>query len=74
MLSTVLVMPVLIEALHMLQESGMDEDHRRWVRALTRKLKELGLENETDFLILAQKLLELPMKRSFAGVNITPDD
>ena len=74
MLSTALVMPVLIEALHALPDSGGEEDHRRWARSLTRKLKELGLEKEDDPLTVAQKLLELPMKRSFEGANIKVEE
>jgi hypothetical protein len=44
------------------------------VRSLTRKLKELGLEKEDDPLTVAQKLLELPMKRSFEGANIKVEE
>jgi len=74
MLSTVLVMPILTEAIHQLAESGGEEDYRRWVKALTRKRKELGLENEMEPLIIAQRLLELPLKRSFLAANISPSD
>jgi hypothetical protein len=74
MTSTLLVMPVLIEALRMLDESGKEEDHRRWVRALTKKLKDCGLEKETDLLVAAQTILELPIKRSFVAANAVAED
>jgi hypothetical protein len=71
MLASVLVLPILTEALHLLQEAGGEEDSRRWVRVLTRKLKELGLENKPDEeLITAQKLLELPIRRAFSVANL----
>ncbi len=71
MLASVLVLPVLTEALHLLKESAGEEDHRRWVRVLTRKLNELGLNNDSDeVLITAQKLLELPIRRAFSSANV----
>jgi hypothetical protein len=67
-LTTTIVLPVLIEALHTLMEEneGID-DNRRWVRALTRRIESLNLGNETQPLILAQKLLELPVKRALSS-------
>jgi hypothetical protein len=67
-LTTTIVLPVLAEALHILKEEseGMD-DTRRWVRALTRRIESLHLANETQALLLAQKLLELPVKRALSS-------
>lgn len=66
-LTTTIVLPVLVEALHFLNE-GNDglEDHRRWVRALTRRIEALNLGNEKQPILSAQKLLELPVKRALS--------
>lgn len=74
MLASVLVLPVLTEALHLLRDSGGEDDHRRWVRVLTRKLNELRLEGESDLLTVAQKLLELPVRRAFTAANVSVED
>ena len=69
-LTTTIVLPVLVEALHILKEEGAgDEDRRRWVRALTRRIEQLGIESENDFVIKAQKLLELPIRRSLSAAR-----
>ncbi|MBN1808500.1 MAG: hypothetical protein JW909_05490 [Planctomycetes bacterium] len=67
-LTTTIVLPVLVEALHILKEEseGMD-DARRWVRALARRIESLGLTGESQPLLLAQKLLELPVKRALSS-------
>lgn len=67
-LTTTIVLPVLIEALRILKEqSDGPDDGRRWVRSLYRRIESIGLEKETDFLALAQRLLELPVKRALAS-------
>jgi hypothetical protein len=67
-LTTTIVLPVLVEAIHILKEEsdGMD-DTRRWVRALARRIESLGLTGESQPLLLAQKLLELPVKRALSS-------
>lgn len=67
-LTTTIVLPVLVEALHVLNEDneGID-DTRRWVRALTRRIESLNLVKETQPILLAQKLLELPVKRALSS-------
>ncbi len=70
-LTTTIVMPVLLEALHALKEEG-DED-RRWIRALRRRMDDLQLKPETDPLEIAQTLLELPVKRSLASVRMVAE-
>jgi hypothetical protein len=66
-LTTTIVLPVLVEALHILREDseGID-DHRRWVRALSRRLESLDHSTEMQPLYLAQRLLELPVKRALS--------
>lgn len=67
-LTTTIVLPVLVEALHILKEEsdGMD-DTRRWVRSLGRRIENVGLNTEMQPLLLAQRLLELPVKRALSS-------
>ena len=67
-LTTTIVLPVLVEALHILKEEsdGMD-DTRRWVRSLGRRIDNVGLNTEMQPLLLAQRLLELPVKRALSS-------
>jgi len=67
-LTTTIVLPVLVEALHILKEEseGIDDSHR-WVRALSRRLESLNLDTEMQPLYLAQRLLELPVKRALSS-------
>ena len=68
-LTTTIVLPVLVEALHILKEEESDgmDDIRRWVRALTRRIEYVGLNTEMQPLSLAQRLLELPVKRALSS-------
>lgn len=70
-LTTTIVLPVLVEALHILnEEDGGFDDNRRWVRALAQRIKSLNLQNETQPLVLAQRLLEMPVKRALSSSRI----
>lgn len=63
-------LPALIEAIQSLRsDEGAIEDGPRWKRALQRRIADLGLENETENLIVSQKLLELPLKRSLTSAR-----
>lgn len=67
-LTTTIVLPVLVEALYILkEETASADDARRWVRALARRIESLELNKEMQPLILAQKLLELPVKRALSS-------
>jgi hypothetical protein len=68
-LTTTIVLPVLVEALHFWKsgEAGADDDSLRWMRALRARITALELGTETDNLVLAQKLLELPLKRALVA-------
>jgi hypothetical protein len=71
-LTITIVLPVLIEALHLLKSEDNDyedESELRWARALRRRITALELDSESDYLILAQKLLELPMKRALVAAR-----
>ncbi len=68
-LTSTIVLPVLVEALHLLksEEAGDEESGPRWVRALRRRISALELESESDFIVLAQRILELPLKRALTA-------
>lgn len=68
-LTTTIVLPVLVEALHFWKagEAGGEEDSLRWMRALRHRITDAKLESESDNLILAQKLLELPLRRALVA-------
>jgi hypothetical protein len=67
-LTTTIVLPVLVEALHILKEDSLGiDDSRRWVRALSRRIEVMSLGSESQPLLLAQRLLELPVKRSLTS-------
>jgi len=67
-LTTTIVLPVLVEALNFWKSADTDEDDSlRWMRALRGRILLLELEDESDNLILAQRLLELPLKRALVA-------
>ena len=67
-LTRTIVLPVLVDALHILREEGEGmDDPRRWVRSLERRIEHLGLNREMQPLLLAQRLLELPVKRALSS-------
>ena len=67
-LTTTIVLPVLLETLYYIEGCGDDDelDSLKWYRALTRRIEALGLRNESEKLTKAQKLLELPVKRTLS--------
>jgi hypothetical protein len=68
-LATTITLPVLIDAIHILQEEPGDD--RRWMRALTRRIESVGLKLEGgEPLETAQIILELPVKRTLAAARM----
>lgn len=70
-LTATIVFPVLLEALRILKSdfSGIeDSDAPKWVVVLRRKIMVMNIEAEDDF-IKAQKILELPIKRSLSSAH-----
>src|ERR1700723_43234 len=63
-----IVLPVLMEALHILKQS--DEEDCRWIGSIRRRIDDLQENLDSDFLVLAQKILELPLKRSLASARM----
>ncbi|MBK9054966.1 MAG: hypothetical protein IPL78_29920 [Chloroflexi bacterium] len=70
-LTAAIVLPALIEALQFIKAEYKDSDDNdlKWVTVLKRKIKFLNLQHEQDNLVLAQKLLELPIKRALASAH-----
>jgi hypothetical protein len=67
-LTSAIVLPVLIEALHSIKDyKSDDESQPKWVSVLDRKITSMGLKDEKDNLVLAQRLLELPIKRALSS-------
>ena len=66
-LACAIVLPVLLEALTLVD--GSDYDGYRWVKSIRRRLAALGLEKEQDRLVRAQKLLELPLRRALVAAR-----
>lgn len=63
-----IVLPVLVDAIHLLQASEGDDD-LRWVRSLRRRIESVGMKKDGDPLEIAQRILELPLKRTFASAR-----
>lgn len=66
-LATIVTLPALMHALQHLQDNPADfedDDASLWIRVLRRKLEELNLKPEMDKLEIAQKILELPIRRA----------
>ena len=71
-LTTTIVLPVLIEAINQVKTN--DDDDLRWVRALKRRIESMQLTINDDSLELAQKILELPVKRTLASVRMLAEN
>jgi hypothetical protein len=67
-LTTAIVLPVLVEAIHMAKEDS--DDDLRWMRALRRRIDGMGLKADAEPLELAQQILELPVKRTFGSARM----
>ncbi len=62
-----IVLPALVDALTYLR-SHEDEDNR-WCRCLKHRIEKLDLTLKNDPLLVAQKILDLPIKRSFMSAR-----
>jgi len=63
-----IVLPVLVDAIYKLQEAEEDDD-LRWVRNLKRRIDGVERKLEDDPLEIAQRILEFPLKRTFASAR-----
>ena len=75
-LTTTLVLPVLVEALHVLKsiDGEIEDDGRRWVRILDQRIERLDLADGNDDIVLAQELLEYPIRRALASSRMLAEN
>ncbi len=73
-LTTTLVLPVLTEALHLIQKDSMDFDDLKWCRCLKQRLADLKLGDELDLLKSAQLLLDRPIRRALTAAAQYAED
>jgi hypothetical protein len=66
-LTCTIVLPALIEALHLVKSGDDVTENLRWRKILDRRITELGMTNESmDPLFVAQQLLDLPIRRALS--------
>lgn len=63
-----IVLPVLVDAIYLLQKSVEDDD-LRWVRNLKRRIDGVEMKLDDDPLEIAQRILELPLKRTLTSAR-----
>lgn len=63
-LAAAIVIPALVEALHLLRDEESGYNSYRWYQNLRHRLDDLGISGDFEPLTVAQKLLELPLRRS----------
>ena len=68
-----LVLPALMEALRMLQENRSEFENLRWCRCLERRIDQAGLTPNSEPLLLAQEILELPIRRALMNARTVLD-
>ncbi|MCX7424493.1 MAG: hypothetical protein NTW96_02485 [Planctomycetia bacterium] len=69
-----LVLPALLEALRTLQGDHSEYENLRWSRCLKRRVEQVGLSLTSEPLTLAQKLLELPIRRALTNARMVLDE
>jgi hypothetical protein len=68
-LTTTIVLPVLLEALHYINEDDQGMRAYKWYRVLESRIEVLELQSEQDVLAKAQKLLDMPIRRALAAAE-----
>lgn len=69
-LTTTLVLPVLIEAIHQLDEDDLNgETEHKWAKVLRKRLETLSIGSAATALEKAQQLLGLPIRRALASAQ-----
>ena len=67
-LASTIVLPVLVQGLHLLLSEDESLADCRWYGVLQRRIEKLGIDEQTfDPLEVAQQLLELPIRRTLAS-------
>ena len=68
-LTTTIVLPVLLEALHYVADDNQGLQAYKWYRNLERRIEVLDLQSEQDVSAKAQKLLDMPIRRALAAAE-----
>lgn len=68
-LTTTIVLPVLLEALHYVKDNSEGLQTLGWYRNLQRRMEMLNLVDEQEMLKKAQLLLEMPIRRALASAE-----
>ena len=68
-LTTTLVLPVLLEAIHYIGGEPDEAQNHKWARLLNRRLTDLDLGSSVTDLEKAQRLLDLPIRRALASAQ-----
>lgn len=68
-LTTTLVLPVLLQALHLVRDDESGVQHLGWYSNLKKRIEAIGLENESEDLIIAQHLLDMPIRRALSSAE-----
>jgi len=68
-LTTTIVLPVLIEALHVIESGDQGYEHFKWHRNLQRRIEMLELAQDLDALTKAQRILDLPIRRALGAAE-----
>jgi hypothetical protein len=66
-LTTTIVLPVLTEALRLLNEDDASLEDLKWHRNLKGRLEDIGMLGDDDLLKAAQTLLDMPIRRALAA-------
>lgn len=69
-LTTTIVLPVLMEAIKQIKSAPDLKESCRWATVLERRIERLKLNLDDQELILAQKLLEAPVRRTLAAAKM----
>lgn len=67
-LSATIVLPIIADAIRTYRQEPQDYDYR-WARALVEQIGEDRLANGEEPLVLAQQVLELPLRRALAAAE-----
>lgn len=68
-LTTTIVLPVLIEALHIMESEAEGYSHLKWRRNLQRRIEMLELSEDLDVLTKAQRVLDMPIRRALGAAQ-----
>lgn len=68
-LTTTIVLPVLMHALTEMEKSDAELVDLKWCQSLQRRLDELGIADEQDCLLKAQRILDMPIRRALVAAE-----